>query len=73
VAVAIACPALPLSLNSASAADLTCLPGIGPALATRIVTWRTSHGAFTEVKDLEQVPGIGASRVQGLLPYVRAP
>jgi competence protein ComEA len=71
--VALACPAPPISLNEASAADLACLPGIGPGLAARIVTWRTSHGRFTEVKDLEQVPGIGGVRVQRLLPYVRAP
>jgi competence ComEA-like helix-hairpin-helix protein len=72
-AVALVCPAPPVSLNDASAADLTCLPGIGPVLAARIVTWRTSHGRFTEVKDLEQVPGVGAARVQRLVPYVRAP
>jgi competence ComEA-like helix-hairpin-helix protein len=72
-AVALVCPASPISLNEASAADLTCLPGIGPALATRIVTWRTSHGRFAEAKDLERVPGIGGTRVQRLLPYVRAP
>jgi competence protein ComEA len=72
-ATAIVCPAPPVSLNDASAADLACLPGIGPGLAARIVTWRTAHGRFTEVKDLEQVPGIGATRVQRLLPYVRAP
>lgn len=73
VVTALVCPAPPISLNEASAADLACLPGIGPALAARIVTWRTGHGRFAEVKDLEQVPGIGASRVQRLLPYVRAP
>jgi len=67
------CPEPPISLNDASAADLACLPGIGPSLAARIVTWRTGHGRFAEVKDLERVPGLGATRVQRLLPYVRAP
>jgi competence ComEA-like helix-hairpin-helix protein len=70
---AVICPAPPISINDASAADLACLPGIGPGLAARIVTWRTGHGRFTEVKDLERVPGFGATRVQRLLPYVRAP
>jgi competence protein ComEA len=64
---------MPLSINDASAEQLTCLPGIGPGLATRIVTWRTAHGPFAEVKDLEHVPGIGAGRLQQLIPYVRAP
>ncbi len=73
VVTALVCPAPPISLNEANAADLTCLPGIGPALAARIVTWRTGHGRFAEVKDLERVPGIGAVRVQRLLPFVRAP
>jgi competence ComEA-like helix-hairpin-helix protein len=73
VMTTLACPAPPISLNEASAADLTCLPGIGPALAARIVTWRTGHGRFAEVKDLERVPGIGEVRVQRLRPYVRAP
>ncbi len=73
VMTTLVCPAPPISINEASPAELTCLPGIGPALAARIVTWRTSHGRFTEVKDLERVPGIGGSRVQRLLPYARAP
>jgi competence ComEA-like helix-hairpin-helix protein len=72
-AVGVICPAPPISINDASAADLTCLPGIGPGLAARIVTWRTAHGRFAEVKDLERVPGFGATRVQRLLPFVRAP
>jgi competence ComEA-like helix-hairpin-helix protein len=72
-AVRVACPALPLSVNVASAAELACLPGIGPVIAQQIVTWRTAHGAFAQVSDLEQVPGIGPVKFQRLLPYVRAP
>jgi competence ComEA-like helix-hairpin-helix protein len=69
----LSCPPTPMPLNTASAADLACLPGIGKALAERIVTFRTAHGAFREVKDLQQVPGIGAARTMRLTPLLHAP
>lgn len=49
----------PLDLNTADAAALDTLPGIGPVLAERIVAWRTENGAFTAVEDLLEVSGIG--------------
>lgn len=67
------CPVQPLSLNTASAAELACLPGIGPGLAARIVTHRTAHGPFREVKELQQVPGFGPARVARLAPLLRLP
>ncbi|MEI7442248.1 MAG: helix-hairpin-helix domain-containing protein [Actinomycetes bacterium] len=48
-----------VSLNSATESDFESLPGVGPVLANRIFTWRTQHGAFTKVDDLQNVPGIG--------------
>lgn len=68
-----ACPPGARDVNTASAADLACLPGIGPALAQRIVTWRTAHGPFREVQRLEEVPGIGAGRLGRLAPLLRVP
>lgn len=50
-----------VSLNSATAADLEVLPGIGPALAGRIVAWREENGPFTSVDELDEVSGIGPS------------
>ncbi|MEU2199056.1 ComEA family DNA-binding protein [Isoptericola sp. NPDC019482] len=50
-----------VNLNSAGAADLEVLPGIGPALAERIVTWRDENGPFTSVDELDEVSGIGPS------------
>ena len=52
-----------ISVNSASAQELTRLPGIGPSLAGRIVAWREGHGAFRTLDDLAQVPGIGPATV----------
>jgi competence protein ComEA len=70
---AAACPSPPLPLNRATAAELACLPGLGPVLASRIVADRDSRGPFREVKDLERVPGFGARRVARLVAYLRAP
>lgn len=52
-----------LELNLASAVELEALPGLGAVLAQHIVDYRDTYGPFTEVQDLLQVPGIGASVV----------
>lgn len=49
----------PISINTASVEQLDSLPRIGPALATRIVEWRTKHGRFRTLEALCNVPGIG--------------
>jgi competence protein ComEA len=49
----------PVNLNSATAADLDALPGIGPVLAQRIVDYRLQQGPFTSIDQLDDVPGIG--------------
>lgn len=48
-----------LDLNTADAAALTRLPGVGDALARRIVADREAHGRFQVLADLDRVPGIG--------------
>ena len=49
----------PLNLNVATAADLQKLPGIGPALATRILDYRQKSGGFKKIEELMNVQGIG--------------
>jgi competence protein ComEA len=49
----------PLNLNTATAAQLEELPGVGPVLAQRIVEYRDQHGGFRTVDELRDVPGIG--------------
>ena len=48
-----------VDLNSATAAQLEELPGVGPVLAQRIIAWRTEHGRFASVDELGEVSGIG--------------
>lgn len=56
-------------INSASAGELQQLPGIGPALAKRIVETRSS-GRFASAEDLLRVPGIGKAKLAKLRDYV---
>lgn len=55
-----------VNINTADAATLATLPRIGPALAQRIVDWRTEHGRFTALEDLMSVSGIGQKTFAGL-------
>ena len=64
-------PSGPLDLNSATAADLDALPGIGPVLAQRIVDHRDATGRFTSVEQLDDVPGIGPTTYAELTDLVR--
>lgn len=61
-----------VDLNRATADELEGLPGVGPALAERIVRWRAAHGRFASVDALAGVPGIGPATVERLRPRVRA-
>lgn len=55
-----------LDLNQADATSLIALPGIGPALAERIIAHREQLGPFASLDDLTQVSGIGSALVERL-------
>lgn len=55
-----------VNLNTATQSDLETLPRIGPALATRILDWRTANGPFAAPTDLLSVTGIGQKLYDGL-------
>jgi len=66
---AAAAPGGKLNLNTATAAELDALPGVGPVLAQRIVDHR-DQGPFTSVDQLDDVPGIGPARAAELAKLV---
>jgi competence protein ComEA len=59
-----------VNLNTATADQLDTLPGVGPAMAQRIITYRTAHGGFHSIEELKQVSGIGDARYQDLKDLV---
>ena len=55
-----------VNINTASAAQLDALPGIGPSKAAAIIDYRTAHGPFAKIEDIVNVKGIGPSTYDGL-------
>lgn len=60
----------PLNINTASAAELATLKGIGPAKAQAIVEHRDKNGQFKSVDDLRLVRGVGDKMLEQLRPQV---
>lgn len=59
-----------VDLNTADAATLESLPGVGPVTASSILTWRTANGSFGSVDQLVEVDGIGPATLARLRPLV---
>ena len=55
-----------VNLNSATAEQLTSLPGIGPATARLIIEHRTKTGKFSRIEELMNVKGIGEKKFQSI-------
>lgn len=60
-----------VDLNSATVEQLDALPGVGPATAEAIVSWRKQHGRFRSVQQLLDVRGIGEAKLAQLRDLVR--
>jgi competence protein ComEA len=55
-----------VNINSADKNELDTLPGVGPALAERIIEYRQTNGSFGDIDELKKVPGIGSSKFEKL-------
>ena len=60
----------PLNINKAGVLELQALPGIGPALAGRIVEYRQRHGPFRKTSELMNVEGIGEKVYENLFGLI---
>jgi competence ComEA-like helix-hairpin-helix protein len=61
----------PVSLNTAGSSDLEDLPGIGPALAERIIAFRAESGGYRNLDELKKVKGIGEKLYLKILPFIK--
>ena len=59
-----------LNLNAVTSNQLETLPGIGPALAERILSYRKNHGLFRNIEDIMNVSGIGEKRFESIKEYI---
>ena len=64
-------PSGPISINTANAQLLDTLPGIGPVMADRIISYRTKNGGFKTIEELRKVPGMGASKFAQLSSLIK--
>ena len=64
-------PGQPLNLNTATLEQLDTLDGVGPATAQKILDYRTEHGGFGNVDELDQIPGIGEKRLAAMRERLR--
>jgi competence ComEA-like helix-hairpin-helix protein len=59
-----------VNINTADAALLDTLPGIGPSKAAAIIDYRTQHGSFARIEDIQKVSGIGPSTYADIAPLI---
>ncbi len=59
-----------LDINTATLSQLQKLPGIGPAIAQRILDYRQENGPFSSVGELVNVDGIGEAKLEAILDYI---
>ncbi len=66
-----AAPRGPININRATASELDSLDGIGPVIAKRIISYRTTNGPFLVIEDLLKVSGIGDAKLAQFKEKIR--
>jgi competence protein ComEA len=64
-------PGQTVNINTATAAQLDVLPGIGPVKAQAIIDYRTEHGRFNSIEDIQNVKGIKEGEFSKIKDYIR--
>ena len=59
-----------ININTATAEELTALRGIGPSRAAAIIEYRTTHGGFRRIEDIQNVRGIGVQTFQNIKEFI---
>ena len=65
-------PSYKVNINQADETVLISIPGIGPALARRIIDYRNTHGPFSGIDDLKKVKGIGPQKFEKMKEFIIA-
>jgi competence protein ComEA len=65
-----ATPQTPVNINTAALAQLETIPYVGQVKAQAILDYRTAHGSFKSINDLDNVKGIGAKTIAKIAAYI---
>lgn len=60
-----------VNINKATQTELETLPGIGPSLADRIISYREQNGKFKKIEDIKNVAGIGDSKFENIKDFIK--
>lgn len=59
-----------ININKASVEELENISGIGPSLASKIISYRDSNGKFNSIEELKNVSGIGNKKFESIKEYI---